>query len=146
VLNRTIISGLAGAALAALSGYAIAGSAGGQSDLADPPPLPQRATAAPSVAKPTVQAHAATSASPVHRVSNRLGRVQTGMAAGSIDLDCGGRIYTVSTGDNAGQCSAESRDGVKSVNCDGSGGRGSANCAIGCTSASGSGSCSVKAR
>jgi hypothetical protein len=146
VLNRTVVSGLAGAALAALAGYAIAASAGGQSDLADPPPLPQRATAPPSVTAPPAQAHPDAPVGHVHRVNNRRGRGQTGMTSGSIDLDCGGRIYTVSTGDNVGECSASSLGGLKSASCSGSGGQGAANCAIGCTSASGSGSCSVKAR
>ena len=59
----------------------------------------------------------------------------------SLDLKCGGTTYTVSTGDNKGQC--KTGPGAQNATC-GDGGTAEASCASGCISSSGSGSCTVK--
>lgn len=60
----------------------------------------------------------------------------------TIDLNCGNRTFTVSTGNNSGSCTIVD----KIANCgDGLGGNtAAAACESGCISSSGSGSCKLK--
>jgi hypothetical protein len=55
----------------------------------------------------------------------------------SIDLKCGDTTYTVSTGDNQGEC--KTGPGAQNATCGSKGGGAKASCASGCMSSSGSG-------
>jgi hypothetical protein len=141
MIDRKSIFGLGAAAGLALAGYAIAGVGGGQSDRSDPPALTSVQSAVPTVliAPPAAKARP----SLISRI--RLPQGHPAVAKASIDLDCGAATYTVSSGDNAGACSTWTTDGVKYVNCGSTEGQSAANCAVGCASTSGSGSCARKA-
>ena len=61
----------------------------------------------------------------------------------TIDLSCGDKTYTVSTGNNKGECQSSGQNAV----CGDSGGNSTeVSCASGCMNAKGSASCTVKAQ
>lgn len=61
----------------------------------------------------------------------------------SSSLKCGSTVYSVSTGNNKGNCTTNVSTNV--VTCtDGAGNKAIASCLHGCTSTSGSGSCNTK--
>jgi hypothetical protein len=68
----------------------------------------------------------------------------TGVAYASIDLTCGNNTYTVTTGNNHGQCKSGG-NGNNAICDDGHGNGAEVLCSSGCTSSSGSGAC-TKAR
>ena len=68
---------------------------------------------------------------------------QTGVAYASVDVTCGEKTYTVSTGNNKGECKSNG-NGNSAVCDDGKGNSSEVFCSTGCGSAKGSGSCSVK--
>jgi len=61
----------------------------------------------------------------------------------SVDLVCGSRTYTVSTGNKGGECKTGG-NGNNGICDDGHGNGAEVNCSSGCSSAKGSGSCTVK--
>jgi hypothetical protein len=61
----------------------------------------------------------------------------------TLDLNCGDRTYTVSTGNNKGECQS-SGTGKNAVCGDNSGNSAEVSCASGCLNAKGSGSCKLK--
>jgi hypothetical protein len=61
----------------------------------------------------------------------------------SIDLVCGGKTFTLSTGNDKGSCSVN-ESGTGAACADGYGGGAKASCDKGCVSSSGAGSCSTK--
>ena len=61
----------------------------------------------------------------------------------SIDVKCGDTKYTVSTGNNRGDC-ASNGNGNSAVCDDGKGNSAEVTCANGCTKTKGSGSCTIK--
>jgi hypothetical protein len=68
---------------------------------------------------------------------------QTGVAYASVDVTCGDKTYSVSTGNNKGECKSNG-NGNSAVCDDGKGNSSEVFCSTGCGSAKGSGSCSVK--
>jgi|SRR5215467_3640467 len=68
---------------------------------------------------------------------------QSGVAYASIDLSCGDKTYTVSTGNKQGECQSGGT-GNNALCDDGHGNKAEVNCSTGCKSSFGSGSCSVK--
>jgi hypothetical protein len=66
--------------------------------------------------------------------------------AASIDVKCAdGTKYSLSTGNKRGKCIAAAGQGNTVANCDdGKGNRADLNCANGCSSTAGSGSCTIK--
>jgi hypothetical protein len=67
----------------------------------------------------------------------------TGVYYASIDLVCGNRTYTVSTGNKSGECKTGG-NGNNAVCGDGHGNAAEVNCFSGCSSSNGSGSCTAK--
>lgn len=61
----------------------------------------------------------------------------------TIDLSCGDKTYTVSTGNNKGECKSSGQNAVCG---DTSGNSTEVSCASGCINSSGSASCSVKSQ
>jgi len=68
---------------------------------------------------------------------------KTGFAYASIDLSCGDKTYTVSTGNNKGECKSSGQNAVCG---DTSGNTTEVSCASGCINSNGSATCSVKAQ
>jgi hypothetical protein len=68
---------------------------------------------------------------------------RTGVSYASVDLVCGGKTYTVSTGNKSGECKTGG-NGNNGLCDDGHGNSAEVNCSSGCSSAKGSGSCAVK--
>jgi len=63
----------------------------------------------------------------------------------TIDLKCGDRTYTVSTGNSQGDCTAGPTTPAGQATCtDGKGNAAEVSCAHGCMNSHGSGSCSIK--
>jgi len=61
----------------------------------------------------------------------------------TIDLSCGDKTYTVSTGNNKGECKSSGQNAV----CGDTGGNSTeVSCASGCINSSGSASCQVKSQ
>jgi hypothetical protein len=69
---------------------------------------------------------------------------QTGVAYASIDLTCGDKTYTVSTGNKQGEC--QSGGAGNNAICTDNGNKAEVNCTAGCKSSHGSGSCTVKSQ
>ena len=67
----------------------------------------------------------------------------TGVSYASVDLVCGSRTYTVSTGNKSGDCKTGG-NGNNAICDDGHGNGAEINCSSGCASAKGSGSCTAK--
>jgi hypothetical protein len=63
----------------------------------------------------------------------------------SVDLVCGGKTYTVSTGNKSGECKTGG-NGNNAICDDGHGNGAEVLCSSGCKSANGSGSCTAKAQ
>ena len=61
----------------------------------------------------------------------------------TIDLSCGDKTYTVSTGNNKGECKSSGQNAVCGDN---SGNSTEVSCASGCINAKGSASCTVKSQ
>ena len=68
---------------------------------------------------------------------------QMGVIYASIDLSCGDKTYTVSTGNNKGECKSS---GQNAVCADNAGNSTEVSCASGCINSKGSASCSVKSQ
>jgi len=66
----------------------------------------------------------------------------TKTAYASLDLNCGGTTYTVSTGTSGGECKSSGQNAV----CGDGGNTTEVSCASGCIDANGSASCSIKAQ
>lgn len=66
-----------------------------------------------------------------------------GTSAATIDLSCGDKTYTVSTGTNGGECQSSGQNAVCG---DGSTNKTEVSCASGCINAHGSASCQVKSK
>ena len=73
------------------------------------------------------------------------GTVRPGTTAASMDLECEGKKYTVSTNSRAGECEPQYSEGRKTgVNChDDYGNTASASCVYGCQRSQGAGSCTM---
>lgn len=69
----------------------------------------------------------------------------TGVVFASISLVCGNKTYTVSTGNKGGECKSGG-NGNNAICDDGHGNGAEVLCSSGCTSSSGSGSCTVNAQ
>lgn len=69
----------------------------------------------------------------------------TGVSQATVDLVCGDKTYTVSTGNKSGECKTGG-NGNNGICDDGRGNSSEVNCSSGCASAKGSGSCTVKQR
>jgi len=68
---------------------------------------------------------------------------KTGVIYASIDLSCGDKTYTVSTGNKNGECKSSGQNAVCG---DSAGNSTEVSCASGCINSSGSASCSVKSQ
>src|SRR5260370_3323456 len=69
------------------------------------------------------------------------GGADLGFAYATISLSCGGKTYTLSTGNSKGNCQ---NNGTLSLGTDGGGNEARASCEAGRQSSSGSGSCTAK--
>ena len=67
----------------------------------------------------------------------------TGVAYASLDIACGDKIYTVTTGNNKGEC-ASSGNGNHAMCEDGEGNSTKMTCANGCGGSTGKGRCEIK--
>ncbi|MCI0428234.1 MAG: hypothetical protein L0Z46_09485 [Nitrospiraceae bacterium] len=73
------------------------------------------------------------------------GTTPTGTIAATTSLECGNKVYEVSTGTSKGNCTITVVDGKShGANCDDEGNKSDVSCAKGCGATSGSGSCTVK--
>jgi hypothetical protein len=72
-----------------------------------------------------------------------VGPVGPSIIGASIDLQCGNTKYTVSTGNNQGECKTGAKPG-NAVCSDLNGNEAEVSCADGCVSSKGSGSCAIK--
>jgi len=87
------------------------------------------------------------SALPVISMGGQGGQGPVGVVYATTSLQCGGSVYTVSTGTNHGTCGPTAGSGGKGVTC-GEGGNtvASASCDSGCGTQTGGGTCTIVAK